>query len=145
MTQSGPRRIFECTTCGEQFSETRDTVLFDLRTPEDKVMMALKMILVRVSLTNIGFVLGVKEETVLEWLEKAAHKAEEIHTALLKELAVTQVQWDEMGSFVKRKVSQGCEEGVESPQQAEDGRQWMWVSYAPFFRLILTTVVGPRT
>jgi hypothetical protein len=43
MTQSGPRRIFECTTCGEQFSETRDTVLFDLRTPEDKVMMALKM------------------------------------------------------------------------------------------------------
>ena len=77
MTQSGKRRIFECTTCGEQFSETRDTVFFDLRTPEERVMMALKMILVRVSLSNISFVLGITEETVLEWLERAAHKAED--------------------------------------------------------------------
>lgn len=61
----------------EQFSETRDTGLFDLRTPEEKVMMALKMILVRVSLSNISFVLGVKEETVLRWLERAAQKARE--------------------------------------------------------------------
>ena len=103
MTQSGKRRVFECTTCGEQFSETRDTVFFDLRTPEEKVMMALKMILVRVSLSDISFVLGTKVETVLEWLERAAHKAEEINTALLKELAVTEVQLDEMWSFVKKK------------------------------------------
>ncbi|GEM_PF-3162288 len=31
-------------------------------------MMALKMILVRVSLSGISFVLGVTEETVLMWL-----------------------------------------------------------------------------
>ena len=74
MTQSGKRRIFECTTCKEQFSETRETVFFDLKTPEDKVMMALKMILVRVSLTHISFVLEVKAETVLRWLERATHK-----------------------------------------------------------------------
>jgi len=146
MTQSGKRRIFECTTCGEQFSETRDTVFFDLRTPEEKVMMALKMILVRVSLSNISFVLGMKVETVLKWLERAAHKAEEINTALLKELAVTEVQLDEMWSFVKRKVSEQAADGEqESPQEADDGRQWVWLSYAPEFRLILATVVGPRT
>ncbi len=145
MTQSGKRRIFECTTCGEQFSETRDTVFFDLRTPEEKVMMALKMILVRVSLTSISFVLGVKEETVLVWLERAAHKAEEINHALLSELPVTVVQLDEMWSFVKRKVSAQSEGEQESPTEAEDGRQWVWVSYAPEFRLMLSTVVGPRT
>lgn len=145
MTQSGKRRMFECTTGGEQFSETRDTVFFDLRTPEEKVMMALKMILVRVSVSAIAFVLGVKEGTVLEWLERAAHKAEEINTALLKELPVTEVQWDEMWSFVKRKVSELAEGEVESPQEADDGRQWVWLSYAPEFRLILATVVGPRT
>jgi hypothetical protein len=33
MTQSGKGRIVECTTCREQFSETRDTVFFGLRTP----------------------------------------------------------------------------------------------------------------
>ena len=97
--------MFECTTCEEQFSETRDTVLFNVRTPEEKVIMALKMILVRVSLTNISFVLGLKEETVLEWLERAALKAEQINAALLRELPVTEVQLDEMWSFVQRKLS----------------------------------------
>lgn len=144
MTQSGKRRIFECKTCGEQFSETRDTVFFDLRTLEEKVMMALKMILVRVSLSDISFGLGIKEGTVLAWLERAAHKAEEINTALLKELPVTEVQLDEMWSFVKRKVSELAEGEGESPQEADDGRQWVWLSYAPEFRLLLATVVGPR-
>lgn len=145
MTQSGKRRIFECTTCGEQFSETRETVFFDVRTPEEKVMMALKMILGRVSLSDISFVLGMKAGTVLAWLARAAHKAEEINTALLKELPVTDVQLDEMWSIVKRKVSELAEGEVESPQEADDGRQWVWLSYAPEFRLILATVVGPRT
>lgn len=146
MTQSGKRRILKCHICGEQFSETRETVFFDLRTPEEKVMLALKMILVRVSITDISFVLGVKEETTLEWLERAAQKAEEINRALLRELPVTEVQLDEMWSFVKRKVSHQAAEGEpESPQEAEDGRQWVWISYAPQYRLILATVVGPRT
>ena len=32
-TQSGKRRIFQCTKCGTPFSETRDTVFFDLEDP----------------------------------------------------------------------------------------------------------------
>jgi hypothetical protein len=58
-TQSGTRRIFKCRDCRGTFSETRDTVFFDLRTAEEKVMMALKMLLVRVELAAISFVLGL--------------------------------------------------------------------------------------
>jgi IS1 family transposase len=145
MTQSGKRRIFECTVCKEKFSEVRDTVFFDLRTPEEKVMMALKMVLVRVSLSGIAFVLGVTEETVLRWLDRAYQKSQEINKVLLKELPVTEVQLDEMWSFVKRKISEQATNEAESPQDAEDGRQWIWVSYAPQFRLILAAVAGPRT
>ena len=61
MTQSGKRRIFRCSECERPFSETRDTVFFDLRTPAEKVRMALKMLLVKVALGDIGFVLGVTE------------------------------------------------------------------------------------
>ena len=126
MTQSGKRRVFQCTTCGEQFSETRARVLFDVRTPEEKVLMSLKMLLVRVSLANISFVLGMIEETVLKWLERAARKAEDINTALLKALPVTTVQLDEMWSFVQRKVSAYAADGErQSPQDAEAGRQWV--------------------
>lgn len=131
MSQSGICRIFECISCGEMFSETCDPVFFDLRTPEEKVMMALKMILVQVSLSDISFVLGIKEETVLVWLNRAYNKANEINKILLKDLPVTEVQLDEMWSFVKRKISEQATDEAESPQGVEDGRQWIWVSYAP--------------
>jgi IS1 family transposase/transposase-like protein len=145
MTQSGKRRIFRCSECERPFSETRDTVFFDLRTPEDKVMMALKMLLVKVGLSDIGFVLGVTEDTVLEWLRRAAQKAHEINAHLLRDLPVTQVQLDEMWSFIRRKHAPQAGPDGESTELREDGRQWVWISFAPEFRLILAAFVGPRT
>lgn len=145
LTRSGKRRIFQCTGCGTTFSETRDTVFFDLRTPEEKVMMALKMLLVKVDLAGISFVLGVTEETTLEWLRRAAQQAAVMNAQLLRELPVTQVQLDEMWTFVTRKHAQAAACDGESPDTSADGRQWIWVSYAPEWRLMLTTVVGPRT
>ena len=145
LTQSGKRRIFLCHVCAATFSETRDTVFFDLRTPEEKVMMALKMLLVKVGLSDIGFVLGVTEATVLMWLERAAHKAHELNAHLLRDLPVTQVQLDEMWSFIKRKQAQQADADGESSDLSEDGRQWVWISFAPEFRLILAAFVGPRT
>jgi IS1 family transposase len=33
----------------------------------------------------------------------------------------------------------------ESLPDGEDGRQWVWISFAPEFRLMIAAVVGPRT
>jgi IS1 family transposase/transposase-like protein len=145
LTQSGKRRIFLCNACDVTFSETRDTVFLDLRRPEEKVMMALKMLLVQVGLSDLGFVLGVTEETVLMWRERAAHTAHEMNTYLLRELPGTEVQLDEMWSFIKRKQAQQDEADGESTDLSEDGRQWVWISFAPEYRLILAAFVGPRT
>ena len=74
LPQSGTRRIFRCHTCETPFSETRATVFCDLRPAQDTVLMALKMLLVRVDLAGIGFVLGGTEETVLGGLRRARAK-----------------------------------------------------------------------
>ena len=145
LTQSGKRRIFRCHACETSFSETRDTVFFDLRTSEEKVIFALKMLLVRVDLSGISFVLGVTEETVLAWLRRAARKAEQINAHLLRDLPVTQIQLDEMWNFIARKHTRDISTTGESLSEDEDGRQWVWVSFAPEFRLMLAAVVGPRT
>jgi IS1 family transposase len=145
LTHSGKRRIFCCHTCATRFSETRDTIFFDLRTPEEKVMMALKMLLVRVDLAGIGFVLGVTEETVLAWLRRAAQQAKAISHHLLRHLPVTQVQLDEMWNFIGRKHAQEPDAAGESVPDGEEGRQWVWISFAPAFRLMIAAVVGPRT
>src|SRR5215470_17464892 len=145
LTQSGKRRIFCCHTCATRFLETRETVFFDLRTSEEKVMMALKMLLVRVDLAGIGFVLGVTAETVLAWLQRAAQQAEAIHPHRLRHLPVTQVQLDEMWNFIARKHARETDEAGESLPDGEDGRQWVWISFAPEFRLMIAAIVGPRT
>src|SRR6266571_5521739 len=103
LTQSGKRRIFRCHTCATHFAETRETVFFDLRTSEAKVMMALKMLLVRVDLAGISLVLGVTAETVLAWLRRAAHQAEAINQPLLRNLPVTQGQRDARWNCIGRK------------------------------------------
>jgi hypothetical protein len=107
--------------------------------------MALKMLLVKVALSDIGLVLGVTEETVLEWLRRAAHQGREINVHLLWDLPVTQVQLDEMWSFIRRKHAQQAGPDGESTALSEDGRQWVWMSFAPECRLILAAFVGPRT
>src|SRR3989454_1233599 len=145
LTQSGKRRIFRCHTCEMPFSETRETVFFDLCTSEEKVLMALKMLLVRVDLAGISFVLGVTEETVLAWLKRAAHQADVINRHLLHDLPVTQAQLDEMWNFIARKHACETDAAGESLPNGEDGRQWVWVSFAPEFRLMIAAIVGPRT
>src|SRR5215813_10476469 len=89
LTQSGKRRLFRCGQCEGSFSATRDTVFFDLRTPAEKGLRALKMLLVKVALSDLGFVLGVTEATVLAWRGRAAQKAHESKTHLLRDLPVT--------------------------------------------------------
>jgi len=145
LTQSGKRRILRCQDGKHTFSETRATVFFDLRTAEEKVMMALQRLLVKVALSDIGFVLGVTEATVLEWLRRAAHQAQEINAHLLRDRPVSEVQREEMWSVIRRKHAQQAEADGESPELSEDGRQWGWISFAPEFRLILAAFVGPRT
>jgi IS1 family transposase len=78
-------------------------------------------------------------------LRRAAQKAHEINVHLLRDLPVTQVQLDEMWRCIRRKHAQQADPDGASPEWSEDGRQWVWSSFAPAFRLILATLVGPRT
>ena len=145
LTQSGTRRLFLCRACEKTFSETRDIVFFDLRAPEEQVMMARKRLLVRVALSDMGFVLGVTEATGLAWLRRAAQKAREIHTPLLRDLPVTHVQRDAMWRVITRTHPSQAGPDGESPELSKDGRQWVWSSFAPALRRILAACVGPRT
>ncbi|MDU9047820.1 MAG: hypothetical protein Q3M30_03150 [Candidatus Electrothrix sp. Rat3] len=86
LTQSGRRRIFSCKGCKTFFSETRDTVFYDLGTPEEKVIMVLKMFLVRVDLAGVCFVFGITEENALRWLKRTAKQADAINVQLMREL-----------------------------------------------------------
>ena len=64
------------------------------------------MLLVKVSLSDIGFVLDVTAETVLMWLQRAAQKATELNAHLRRDRLVPQLPLDEMWSVIMRKRAQ---------------------------------------
>src|SRR4030095_11818132 len=45
----------------------------------------------------------------------------------------------------RRKQAQQAGPDGESSDLSADGRQWVWISFAPEVRLILAAFVGPRT
>lgn len=102
-TQGGRVRKFICRSCGKVFNERTGTVFFDLRTPVDKVILALKLLLKGMSVRGIAEVLETKPDTVLSWLRRAAEHSEDVETVLLCDLKVRKVELDELWTFVQKK------------------------------------------
>ena len=102
-TKSGKIRKYICRSCGRVFCDRTNTAFFDLRTKDEKVLIALKMAIKGMSLRSISEILNVKLDTVRGWLTKAAEHSEEVNNVLLKDLKVSKVELDELWTFVKKK------------------------------------------
>ena len=63
-TKSGRVRKYICRTCGRVFCDRSNTMFYDLRTSEDKVILALKLILKGMSQRSIAEVLEVCPKSV---------------------------------------------------------------------------------
>ena len=102
-TKSGRIRKYICKSCGLVFNDRTNTAFFDLRTKDEKVLIALKMIIKGMSLRSVAEILNVKLDTVRGWLARAAEHSEEVNKVLLKDLKVSKVELDELWTFVKKK------------------------------------------
>jgi transposase-like protein len=95
-------RRFRCRQCGESFCSRVGTIFYDLRTPEETVLLALKLLVKGMPLRGIGEVLGIKLDTVRRWLQLAAAQSEKVDALLLQELKVSQIELDALWTFVKK-------------------------------------------
>jgi transposase-like protein len=110
-TRSGRVRKLVCRACGAVFCERQGTAFYDIRSPEDKVILALKLILQGLSLRAVSNVLGVKLDTVRQWLTRSARHAEQVNDVLIKEIKVNRVEMDELWSFVRKKNFRAWQKG----------------------------------
>jgi transposase-like protein len=102
-TKSGRLHKYICRACGAVFCERKHTAFYDIRSHEDKVILALKLILQGMSLRSVSNVLEVKLDTVRFWLTRSATHAEQVNEVLIKEIKVNKVELDELWSFVRKK------------------------------------------
>jgi len=102
-THCSEDRRLRCATCNTRFSARQGTIFYNLKTDEEKVLTALKLLSERNSARATARILSTNEDTVLEWAAKAGQHAAEVSDLLIRKLNVSQAQLDEMWSFVGKK------------------------------------------
>jgi transposase-like protein len=101
-TKTGRQR-YRCQTCGQTFTETRDTIFYRRRTPEEEILSALACIAEGNRMSSTARITGHKEETIGDWLRAAGQHAEEVEEVLLAEYQLTRAQIDGLWAYVGNK------------------------------------------
>ena len=136
------RQMYRCNVCGKSFSETAGTPFFGLKTPTHTVCTALAELAEGLGIRSVARLNHVKPDTVLEWIAKAGEHCERVSEYMMQELKLTQVQLDELWTFVHKKQNKLSETEKE---HTEWGDNWIWVAFDPIHKLIVTVLVGDRT
>ena len=104
---SGKGRKFICHICETTFCDRTNTPLYDLRTDEEKVKMALKMAMRGMIVLGIAETLEVKPSTVSTWISRAGIQCEKVNEVVLKNVETPKVEMDEAWTFVGKKHCPG--------------------------------------
>ena len=93
------------------------------------------------SIRATGRILQVDKDTVCDWLNRAALQCRLVVLYLWNRLHVTECQLDELWGFVHTK-----EDHLPFALTYDDtyGDAWVWLAFAPVWRLVLAFVVGKR-
>jgi len=112
---TGRARLFLCRTCGKAFSSRSGTAFFDLRSPRKKVLMGLRLLAEGLGLRGTSRVLEIKLDTIRRWLATAALHCEQVSDMLVRDLNLSQVQVDELWTFVKKNTKITLDRSSEKP------------------------------
>jgi hypothetical protein len=89
--------------CGRSFGQTLGTPLYRLRTDTAEIIRAVKVVLHRGSLRAAEEQTGHNYETIAAWIKRLGDHAGEIADLLARELNLSEVELDDLWSFVGRK------------------------------------------
>jgi transposase-like protein len=98
-TERGRQR-WRCLACGRTFSRTLGTALYRLKTDPAEIVRTLQIVLHRGSLRAAEGQTGHNYETIAAWLEPMGDHAAAITDLLARELNLSEVELDELWSFV---------------------------------------------
>ncbi len=98
------RQRWRCGDCEKTFGATLGTPLYRLRTPLAQIVVALRVVMRRGSLSGAEEITRHKRETIRRWLLQVLAQAEAVTEVLVKELELDEVEVDAFWSFVGNAV-----------------------------------------
>jgi transposase-like protein len=101
-TKAGRQR-YKCKTCHCTFVETKGTIFYRRRTPEDEIIDVLTLIAEDSRISSLARAKGHKEETIIDWIRAAGQHAERVEEMLLAEHRIERGQLDGLWAYVRNK------------------------------------------
>jgi transposase-like protein len=101
-TDAGRQR-YKCKTCDGTFTETKGTLFYRRRTPEDEILNALAQIAEGNRISSVARTTNHKEDTILDWIREAGRHAAAVEEVLLAEYHLTRGQIDGLWAYVGNK------------------------------------------
>lgn len=119
---------WRCQGCQCHVSARRHTALFRLKTGQECIETALRLLCVGVSRAQVAQGVGVDERTVALWLERAGKHGERLHEHFCQQQQPKVVQLDELMARVRTVIK----------------RWWVWLAIDPETKILLALHVGSR-
>ena len=133
-------RLLRCGSCQEEFSERRNTALFNTKVSEAKAEAIIDHLDEGCSVRATSRLTKAAKATVARLLKTSGRHAQRFHDQEVQDLRPRAIQFDEQWSFVQKK-QKNCR--PEETHQAGD--LWDHTAIAPDSKLIVSLVVGKRT
>ena len=127
-------------SCHEEFSERRNTALFNTKVSEAKAEDVIDHLDEGCSVRATSRLTKTAKVTVARLLKASGRHAQRFHDQEVKDLRPRAIQFDEQWSFVKKKQKHCSPEEVH-----QAGDFWDHTAIAPDSKLIVSLVVGKRT
>ena len=128
-----------CQACGSSVTLSYGTAYHGLGTDPVKFETVLRALAEGNSLRATARIVEVDKDQVGAWLDRAARQCRTVMLSLWRDLPVTECQLDELWSFIHTK-----QENLPGAKQYADtyGDAWVWLAFAPVWRLVLGFVIG---
>lgn len=145
LVKNGSSRGFKqavCRACGHSVMLRYGTAYFELEADPAIFDIAIRALAEGNGLRGTARIVQIDKDTAASWLHRAAQHCRQVLLYLWQQLSVRECQLDELWSFVHTKeqnlwTAKLCCESY--------GDAWVWIAFAPAWRLALAFVVGKGT
>jgi IS1 family transposase len=124
-----PIRDLFCQACQRKVSARRDTPLYRLKTPSQRITQTLHAVAEGLSARAAARVFSISETTLRRWLTRAGQHSNNLHERFLRALHLTRVQLDE----IRLKLYRAAE------------AKWLWIASDARTKLVPAFALGART
>lgn len=132
---------YRCDKCKRRFQAEREKLLGNMYLPDEKAILVLSLLLEGNSIRSIERITGIEKKTITRVLLNAGEHCEELMSRKIKNVAVKDVEADEIWGFVGCKNRHKLHKGITDPHK---GDAYTWVGIERNTKLILAWHLGER-